>query len=547
MRSKNPYSQEEKLFSVCTPIYDVTYKHLPTLAKHLSQQDYKNFEWVVIFDGPHSRGVKTMQKLRKEYPEMNINWYVKEHEGACAARNYGATKLKGEYWAFINGDCYPYPETLRVWANAFDEDPEIYRVWGLYDIIKEDGKTSSIGLGVPIDAKGNVWYKGFKYSNYTDSCFPVRRDHFVEWDNNCKSLQDWEWALSMLEKDNYTGKGWKFINESFFAAELPKKGGLSDDSHSNWIERTDYVRNKHNVPKSDICVTSLGAPAHGFRVADMLGADYLPMPSYKPHRYKVIYLLGFYTKENPEMQKAGIFVTQSHMEVFKNFDGKKIIHWIGTDILQLYKNASFEKLEVLKKWFKDEKIIHLAEAEFTKKELKKFGINAKVVPIPPVEQYEVTPLPEQFSVGIYMPFDTGINGEKRPNELYLPDLTDSILRAMPDVKFYFFGDDFPAGWKKDNWEYIGYIDYKEWMPKFSCNLRLTYHDGLPITCLQFMSAGRQVVTNVPVKGAIQVNLERKSIVEGIRKAQESGKNIEGIKYVRKLTPEKYKKTIWRYV
>jgi glycosyltransferase involved in cell wall biosynthesis len=537
--SKNPYSQEEKLFSVCTPIFGVTYKDLPKFAEHLSQQEYKNYEWVVVFDGPHKQGVKTMEKIKKQYPKMDISWYEKEHEGACAARNFGATKMKGEYLTFPGGDCYLYPEALRLWANAFEEDKEVYRVWGVYDLIKEDGSTMSFSLNIP-NQGGKIWYPAFKYGPYADGTFPVRRDHFLPYDVNCKSLQDWEWSINMLKRDNFSGKGWKYLDHSFFAAELPKPGGLSDDSHQNWIDRTDYIRNKHNLPKSDLCVTSLGAPSHGWKVAEMLGADYLPMPSYKPHKYKAVYLVGFFTKEDAQAQAAGIYVTQAHMDVFRDFKGKKIVHWIGSDILQLYKNASFEKLELMKKWFKDNKIIHLAEADFTQKELKKFGIKAAIVPIPPTELCEVSPLPKQFTVGIYMPFQ-----DQTPDHLYMPELTDQVVRSMPDVKFYFYGADQVKGSKEKNWEYIGYINYNEWMPKFSCNLRLTYHDGLPISSLQFLSAGRGAVTTVPVKYCEQVPLERKAVIEALRKIQKEGLNTKAADYVKKnFSVQGFKKSIW---
>jgi hypothetical protein len=258
----------------------------------------------------------------------------------------------------------------------------------------------------------------------------------------------------------------------------------------------------------------------------------------------MVYLIGFYTKEDLQAQSAGVYVTKAHMQVFDNFREKKVVHWIGTDILQLYKNASYEKLEVLRKWFKDNKIIHLSEANFTQRELRKLGIKSKVVPIPSTKFYEQTPLPEEFSVAVYMPFVQDNQGKASPDPTYCPNITDAVIRSMPDVKFYFYGADQVKGQKKDNWEYLGYIDMESWMPRFSCNLRLTVHDGLPISCLEFLSAGRSVVTTVPLKGAIYTDLDRKNIVEAIRKAQR-GFNSKGMKYARKLTPERYKKQIWR--
>jgi len=49
-------------------------------------------------------------------------------------------------------------------------------------------------------------------------------------------------------------------------------------------------------------------------------------------------------------------------------------------------------------------------------------------------------LPKEFSVGIYLP----------SRDLYNPQLMEEVIRAMPDVKFYLFGDESRKGQKGDN-------------------------------------------------------------------------------------------------
>lgn len=529
MSSQNPFSKEEPLFSIVTPIYSITEQHLPQWAYALAQQEYKNFEAIVVFDGPNRKGVNTIKKLIKEYPKMDLSYFVIDHAGACAARNYGAKQAKGKYIAFPGGDCYLYPEALRMWVNEFETHPEANRVWGKYDLIDENGNVkNSIGNAAMLP-NGKVWYSSFKYSPYSDGTFPVRADDFIGWDEDCSSLQDWELSLRMLKRDNFEGKDWVYVDYSFFAAELPKPGGLSDDSHQNWIARRDYVKSKNGIKDNDMCVASLGAPAHAFNVSEMLKADFLPMPSFKPHNYKLVYLLGFYTKEDPNAP----YVTSYHMKTFEGNKGTNVLHWIGTDVLQLRWNCSFEKIKQLKKWFKDNKVIHLCECDWIQDELKEVGIDARVVPIPPKKTYEPMPLPEEFSVGIYAP-DSG---------LYNETLMMEVIRSMPDVKFYLFGND-NRNDHGENWEHLGYINYDEWVPKMSANLRITTHDGLPLTTLQFMTAGRNVISNQPIKGAIVVKPDRESIVKGIRKAQRENLNPKVSKYwIKELSHDKYLKTI----
>lgn len=516
----NPFSQEQKLFSIITPIYGWTYQCLEKNATTLNEQSYKTFEWIVVFDGNHPKGEVAIKKVIEKFPDLTISYYTIPHGGAPAARNFGATKAKGDFFVFLNGDNYLYPESLRIWANVYEEMPHINRVWGLYDNYDINGQKIERPVGqAPQFPDGRVWYEAFKYSNYCDSSFPIRREAFIEWDVTVKSLQDWDWAIRQLQRDNFEGKDWHYIQHSFFVAEAVRQGGLSDDSHQNWIDRTDYIRNKNNIPKSDICVVSLGAQHHGFHVAEKLGADYLPMPSFKKHKYKMIYLLGFYTQEDPNNP----YVTRAHMQVFGNTEGQKVtkvLHWIGSDILQLRWSCGFEKIKAIKHWLKQEKIINLTEVDFAQKELAEVGVNSKVIPIPVKRIYKPMPLPKEFTVAVYMP----------ASPIYKEEFVMEIVRSMPDVQFYFFGDADRKGQKSDNFEHLGYINMDEWMPKFSCNLRITTHDGLPLLPVEFMTAGRHAVVNVPLKHAHEVKANREEIVKTLRDIQFKSENKEGSEY-----------------
>jgi len=496
----NPFDKEQKLFSIITPCFGNDWKYLSKVAEAIQQQEYKTFEWIVVFDGENKKGVKEMQKIKW------ASSYTIEHGGAPKARNFGQTKAKGDYYVFLDSDKYLYPESLRMWANAF-ENPKINRVWGTYDIVTDQGVQNGFGTAITFPS-GKVWYPSFKSSNYCDSTFPIRATSYIPWDESLKSLQDWDWAIRQLKRTDFQGDDWEYINHSFFAGEDVRDGGISQDSHKNWIDRSDTVRNKNGIPKSDICVVSLGAQHHGFHIAEKLNADYLPAPSYKPHKYKLIYLIGFYTREDPQNP----ITTLSHMTVFKDTNAKKVIHWIGSDVVHLRRDCSFEKIKAIKNWMKREKVINLSEIDFIQKELNEVGIKTKVVPIPPKELNREMPLPKDFKVAIY---------DNSANPMYNTELMERVIMAMPDIKFYFFGDELNKGKKGKNYEHLGYVDMKEWMPKFSCNLRVSVHDGLPLLPIEFITAGRQVVTNVPLKGTIQVTTDLKDIIKGVRLAQKT--------------------------
>jgi hypothetical protein len=330
----------------------------------------------------------------------------------------------------------------------------------------------------------------------------------------------------MLLKDDFEGKRFKFIRKAFFLTDPPQPKGLSADSSDNWIERVKYVREKNNIPISDVCVCSLGAPYHGINVAKMLDYDYLPMPSFKPNNYETVYLLGFYP--------SGI---EGHIGALSGAKNK-VIHWIGTDIYQLGHTLSVSTWRELLEYFKKEKITHLSEADFTQRELKELGIKSNIVPIPPSKLYKPMPLPDKFTVGIY---------DNPTQDMYHKELMEHVARSMPDIDFKFFGNDDKKG-KYKNVEHFGWIDMDEWMPKLSCNLRVTIHDGLSLTVLQFLTAGRNVVTNTPVEGTIQAKPTRSSIIKALRMAQKRSLDLKWSRYwFNELSIINFKKRIGKYV
>lgn len=520
----NPFSAENKVFSIICPVYKDSYETLPKFFQALDNQDYKQFEVIVVFDGENIEGVKALYKMKAKYKKLNVRFETIEHAGAPAARNKGAELAKGDYFTFLDPDVYLYPETLRLWATEFEAKPDKDVVWGMYDI-DFDGQARTIGMPI-MDPQGNVDYWSFRFSNYCSGANPVRREAYVGWDETVKSLQDWDMWTRMLKKDNWEGKKFSFINRSFFITEPPHEGGLSDDSHKNWLERLNYVKEKNGIPLSDICVVSLGAPFHGLHVARKLEADYLPMPSFKPHAYKAIYLLGFY----PEAARA-------HGEVFQGDSKKavKIIHWIGTDTYKMWWKVPHGVMKELKKEWTEKNYVMLTEVQHMHDEMKELGIDTQIVPIPPQKLYEPMPLPEKFTVGIY---------ENPTQQMYQEDLMEHIARSMPDVEFKFFGNEERKGQTHKNVEHLGWVDLDEWLPKLSCNLRITIHDGLSLTAVQFLTAGRNVISNYAIKGAIATETDRKSIVSAIRKAKQEALDPKISKWwIKELDFEKYKKKI----
>lgn len=544
------------LLSFVVPVYGDAHT-IEECADSIMSQDYPNVELIMSVDGC-KESEKAVRKIVKKYAKGDRRCeglYAKKNQGACVARNEGAKLAKGTYLSFLPADAKLFPGVVRIWMDAFKNHPTYDFVYGGYrfreqfvsraevvDLAKVAGKTfEEYVRDAEPNPKGEYLarpamdYLSDKFdpytldvANYIDGSFPVKATKFWEvggWDKNIKSLQDWDLWLAIVKKG---GKG-LYIRDIFFDTEYPHAGGLSDDSSRNWIERTKAIKAKHGIPDHRICVSSLGATFHGKRVARLLDADFKEMPSFKPHEYELIYSLGFY----PSMADTAA-------QVFANARGKKVVHWIGSDIWQM-QQADLRTRHTLLSYFEGADITHLCEADFTQQELKELGIKAQVVPIPPRFFYKANPLPKKFTVAVYMP---NIN-----QSFYLPEVCKKVTELCPDIEFKFFGDQNNEG-KIGNLEYKGYVtDMQKLIDECSAIMRLTIHDGLPLSVIEFISAGRYALTSCEMKGVVHATTPKPEVIarqlkELKKLVANEGLNDEGAAYWRRVCDhKKFKKTI----
>lgn len=524
-----------KKFSIVTPVFKDSYKYLGACYWQIKDQNYDNWEWIIVLDGPNKPALDALEKgfdlertgrktKIKPLSDKRVKVVTCAHGGAPRARNYGVNKSDGDYITLIDPDVYLFPGTLREWADEL-EKTECGFVFGSYEIIG--------GYQIPAQEFSR---KVLETNNYISGANPIKREFWIPQDESLPSLQDWDMWLTVTK--NTCGK---FIDKSFFITEAP--GNISKYSTTHWIELTNKIRNKHGIPKSKLAVISLGAEHHAINAAKTLCADVPNRTLHKPHEYKAIYLMGFY----PNAVREHLFVFQDVAETDKQKQyipnkAKKIIHWIGTDVLQMHKSLSYDALKSLKSMFKNMKIVHLTECQQTHDELKEIGIDSKIVPTVPSKlfKYNEFPQPKKFTVANY------INPTQR--EIYQEKLMTDVAKSMPDVQFLFFGDKTKTG-VDGNIIYGGWMPIEDVIKKSSCIIRMVQHDGLPHSPLQFMTAGRRVISNYKFKYFDNAQVDNKSIIEAIREVQKNPTVDEKASdYWRKeLDHDKYKKEIWKIV
>jgi glycosyltransferase involved in cell wall biosynthesis len=463
--------KEDPKFSVIVPVYDVPQDVFKRCLMSIADQDYPNLEVIIVPNG----GDKEAEKMASEFSKGRDNWMVMptEEKGACQARNFGFKNSTGEIVSFTNSDYILNPGCIRTWVDELQKHPDCGFVYGAYEYTTAQ---RDMYESKPFDL-----YL-LEVANFTDCGFPVRRQFVKEWDPEVKSLQDWDFWLSVTKsgvKGNYLGR---YIS---FLAAPPRSKGLSHDSSDHWIERTTFIKNKHGIPIRDICVASIGAPFHGIEIAKMIGADYRDDTLHKPHNYKALYLIGWYMKPGEEHNGHSTIIRLFHKS-------KKIVHFVGADIYWLRKFS----VQAIKEFAGALKLATdhiLSENELAQEELRSYGIESQIVPIPPYTNLEHKALPKEFSVALYLT-------DKSDFDKYLQRQTLSIVKAMPDVQFYGYGDAALDGFKAKNFKMVGNLNREEWSQFVydrSAYLRLVRHDTRPMASDEFVIAGRSVITNIP--------------------------------------------------
>lgn len=509
--------KKKSKISFIMPVYN-SKKTVADAVESILTQDYPEVEVVLVDDGSNEATKKVLRRLEKK---KRVTVLYRKHEGACQARNAGAKVATGDYFSFLPSDATLSPDAARRWVEALDELKEFAFLYGGYRFREKDGSPGHVFWSQPFDPYFHDQYP------YIDGSFPLRREAYPwdnngGWDPNIKSLQDWDFWLAVIKQKK--GKG-LYVQDIFFETEYPKEGGLSYDSSKHWLERTREIKEKWGIEESKICVTGPGAAFHAMNLAKTLGVDYRPTPAFKPHSFDVIYLIGYYLN-HPVCQG-----------VFAGFNGKKIIHWVGSDIWQLMHLSLVERRNIVSalNQFVD---VHLAEFKHTAKELKELGIRVDgIVPLPSRKFFKPTPLPKKFTVAVYMPAQN--------QEFYFKEFCEKVAKSLPEFDFKFYGDPLTMH-KRKNITSVGYVeDMDKFIRECSAIMRFTQHDGMPLSLVEFLSAGRRVLFNIKIPhvsymSGLDLDMAKYHLTEMSKK----GLNEEGMKYWRRhCSPAKYKKTI----
>lgn len=174
----------EAKVSVIIPVFNAA-KTIEETINSIQSQVYKNIEVILVNDGSTDESHLKVQEIIKK-KSLDFNYYVLENGGPSKARNFGASKAKGEYLLFLDADDKIHAEYISNAIHIFKSNSEINLIYADVELFG--------------DEQGLWKLKDFKVPDFLlENCIPIfaiiKREHFIQvngFDEQIKFAEDWE-------------------------------------------------------------------------------------------------------------------------------------------------------------------------------------------------------------------------------------------------------------------------------------------------------------------------------------------------------------------
>jgi glycosyltransferase involved in cell wall biosynthesis len=107
--------------SVVIPVFNAA-RTLSACLAALARQEYPDYEVILVDNNSTDGSPEVISDFLAAHPELEASLAHEPVQGACAARNRGARRARGEIIANIDPDCLPTPTWLAELAEAFADE-----------------------------------------------------------------------------------------------------------------------------------------------------------------------------------------------------------------------------------------------------------------------------------------------------------------------------------------------------------------------------------------------------------------------------------------
>ncbi len=177
--------------------------YLPQLVNSVLQQDYPNFEHIIIDDGSNDDGATV--SVLKSYP--HLRWWSRGNKGQYATQNEGIAAAQGDIISIISSDdVYVTPSVFTHVINYWHTHPECEIVYG--KTLQMDEKSRLLPYQVDITGQYPQWL--LRHYLYIQHCslFVAKNlvvDRGIWFDPSFKYAGDWDWIIRLFSASPQVG------------------------------------------------------------------------------------------------------------------------------------------------------------------------------------------------------------------------------------------------------------------------------------------------------------------------------------------------------
>ena len=222
------------LFSIIIPLYNCE-KFIETCLLSVLNQNFNNYEIIIINDYSKDRSLKICTKYKKKYPKIKII-NQKTNKGVSSSRNLGIESSNGEYIIFLDSDDYL----------------ENFSLYKLSKFIENNKKADTIVVPHNANSDGKIFNKKITKINNNDAkikfineipyfigyCWRfVAKRIFLETNkiffmDDARQFEDEEFVCKLL----FFSKSIIFFNEKYYFKRLQKHAGLANTTNFSSVK-----------------------------------------------------------------------------------------------------------------------------------------------------------------------------------------------------------------------------------------------------------------------------------------------------------------------
>lgn len=267
---------ETPAVSIIMPAYKQA-EYIAEAIESVKRQTCQSWELIIVDDGSPDNVAEVVAPFCEA--DKRIKFYHTENTGVSAARNFAASKTKGEYLLPLDADDTIEPTYIEKCLNRFAEHPETDVVYCKWHFFGDARKTPKLR------------YKGYDELLQTNGIFVsavIRKASFDAiggYDENMyRGMEDWEFWIRFLNHKSIVYQ----IPEELFNYRIKKNSrNVEAKKQEQFFDIEMYVMGKHR----DKYLTLFGRPIQAINEALKYKRKYYNI-WYKKLWYSCARLLG---------------------------------------------------------------------------------------------------------------------------------------------------------------------------------------------------------------------------------------------------------------